>query len=257
MAPSDQPGPGPNTDDSDEHVPLNFYQTPAYPYRQLADNDIRLLIVLPGNGTLECRLHQMPLAKEPVFRALSYVWGSSGEMEEILLEGEPFKVTRNLYEALYQLRTEQPGPSLELGDPGDYFWIDAICLNQEDVEEKSLQVPRMMEIYQAACVVLIWLGPNRPMTKSEKLGREAGLSSTDPAGFLRPTDRSADHIIGLLFEKINSEGTDWKCPDDEAEQESVLREVFSDSYSAVVQATGQILQRPVSNFQELLLTEPR
>jgi hypothetical protein len=250
MAQADEPEPGPNTDDRDEYVPSNVFQTLAFPYRQLVDDDIRLLNILPGHGTLECSLHQMPLVKEPVFRALSYVWGSSGEMEEILLEGEPFKVTRNLWEALHQLRTEQPGPSLELGDPSDYFWIDAICLNQEDPEEKSHQVPRMLEIYQAACVVLIWLGPN----KLEKLGKETGLPSTDPAGFLRPTDRPADHIIGLLFEKTNSEGIDWEVPDDEAEQESVLREVFSESYGAVVQATGQLLQRPVSSFRNLLLS---
>ncbi|KAI0872350.1 heterokaryon incompatibility protein-domain-containing protein [Hypoxylon argillaceum] len=254
MAQATNPGPGQNITDWDEHMPLNLCRAPAYPYRQLSNNDIRLLNILPGHGTLECTLHQMPLVEEQVYRALSYVWGSSTEMQEILLEGEPFKVTRNLYEALHQLRTEQPGPSLELGHPGDYVWIDSICLNQEDIEEKSHQVPRMMEIYQIASVVLIWLGPNKPITKAEKLHKETMQSSTDPVGFLRHEDISADHIIGLLFEKINSLWIDWRLPDDEAQQDSVLREVFGESYSAVLQAMAHLLQRPwfkrVWTFQE-------
>lgn len=39
------------------------------------------------------------------------------------------------------------------------FWIDAVCINQQDVDERSIQVPLMREIYQGADRVVVWLGP--------------------------------------------------------------------------------------------------
>ncbi|KAH7322437.1 heterokaryon incompatibility protein-domain-containing protein [Stachybotrys elegans] len=38
------------------------------------------------------------------------------------------------------------------------FWIDAVCINQRDQEERSQQVGRMKEIYSYAQSTLIWLG---------------------------------------------------------------------------------------------------
>ncbi|KAI0489506.1 heterokaryon incompatibility protein-domain-containing protein [Xylaria cf. heliscus] len=246
----------PTINDWDGYVQPKLCRISAYPYRQLIDNDIRLLNILPGHGTLECVLHQMPLAKEHMFYALSYTWGNNNESEEILLDGEPFKVTRNLHEALQQFR-ERPGSPAVIGFPDDYFWVDAICLNQDDVEEKARQVPRMMEIYHAAISVIIWLGPNKPMTRLERLGKETILSPPNPIGFLRLGNSSADSIIRLLFEKASSLWTDWELPDDIEEEESVLRHVFSDSYSAVLHASAELLQRPwferIWTFQECSL----
>ncbi|KAI8956385.1 heterokaryon incompatibility protein-domain-containing protein [Xylaria longipes] len=256
MAQAGKPEPDPAIDDWDEYVQPKLCRISAFPYRQLIDNDIRLLNILPGYGILECVLHQMPLAKEQMFYALSYTWGNQNETEKILLDGEPFKVTRNLYDALKQFR-ERPGSPATIGFPDDYFWIDAICLNQDNVEEKARQVPRMMEIYHAALGVIIWLGPNKPMTKSERLGRETSLSSTNPVGFLQRGNSSADSIIRLLFEKAGSLWTDWELPDDVAEEESVLRDVFGESYSAVLHASAELLQRPwferIWTFQECSL----
>ncbi|KAI1115259.1 heterokaryon incompatibility protein-domain-containing protein [Nemania sp. NC0429] len=244
MAQVDELRPGEDDLNLYDYGPPTLCRAPAYPYRRLIDDDIRLLNILPGHGVLECSLHQMPLAEEQAFRALSYVWGAQRGMEEILLEGRPFKVTKSLYEVLRQLREDQPGPPREIGYQKDYLWIDAICLNQQDVDEKSRQVPRMMEIYEAASVVLIWLGPNRPMTKSEKLARNFTPPPIDAAGCLRFGSVSTDDIVGLLFEKVNMKGLEWDLPADEAEQASVLHEVFGESYNAVVQASAELLQRP-------------
>ncbi|KAI8629524.1 heterokaryon incompatibility protein-domain-containing protein [Xylariaceae sp. FL1651] len=230
-------------DDLEEDVQLNLCRAPAYPYRKLIDTDIRLLRILPGQGRIECILHQMPLVKEQMFYALSYVWGNGREKREIILEDRPFQVTKNLYEALQQLR-EKPEWPVKIGEPDDYFWVDAICLNQEDFEEKSHQIPRMMEIYHSALKVVIWLGPNKPMTKLERLGKRAVSSSTDPVELLRLGGTSTDSIVGLLFEKAESLWTDWELPDDESEEESVLRDVFGESYGAVLRASAELLQRP-------------
>ncbi|KAI0858364.1 heterokaryon incompatibility protein-domain-containing protein [Xylaria cubensis] len=240
------------TEDWDDYVQPKLCRVSAYPYRRLIDNDIRLLNILPGNGILECVLHQMPLAKEQIFYALSYVWGNMDEAEQIILDGNLFKITRNLHEALQQLR-ERPGSPATIGFPDDYFWVDAICLNQDDIEEKARQVPRMMNIYQAALGVIVWLGPNKP----ERLGRETILSPTNPVEFLRRGNSSADSVIRLLLDKAGSLWTDWELPDDVSEEELVLREVFGESYSAVVHASAELLQRPwferIWTFQECSL----
>jgi hypothetical protein len=41
-----------------------------------------------------------------------------------------------------------------------YLWIDAICLNQKDGDEKAQQIPLMGEIYSQADKLHIWLGPD-------------------------------------------------------------------------------------------------
>jgi hypothetical protein len=38
------------------------------------------------------------------------------------------------------------------------LWLDAICINQEDNAEKSIQVPLMRQIYQQASQVCVYLG---------------------------------------------------------------------------------------------------
>ncbi|KAF5595264.1 heterokaryon incompatibility 6 OR allele [Fusarium subglutinans] len=92
------------------------------------------------------------------FIALSYVWGhpklSEGQPPySITVNGCPFEVTPNLYHALVQLsqgyRVRQ----------GFKLWVDAICINQSDNDERGQQVARMRDIYQSAWQVAIWLGP--------------------------------------------------------------------------------------------------
>lgn len=84
------------------------------------------------------------------FTALSYAWGSPDELKPIVLDGATVLVRANLAAAL---------ESLEEQDGTGAFWIDAICINQEDEWEKSRQVALMREIYERATVVVVWLGP--------------------------------------------------------------------------------------------------
>jgi hypothetical protein len=44
-------------------------------------------------------------------------------------------------------------------DGETYYWIDALCINQDDLDEKTEQVQRMWQIYENAGLVIIWLGP--------------------------------------------------------------------------------------------------
>lgn len=75
------------------------------------------------------------------YKALSYVWGDASDLQTIKLEGEDFLVTRNLMAALKTVRRTKEAVK---------FWIDAICINQADLEEKKMQIPLMGRIYQQA-----------------------------------------------------------------------------------------------------------
>lgn len=101
----------------------------------------------------------MDLDSCPEYHALSYTWGNPKDTNLIDVNRHAMLVTSNLYTALRHLR--------QLGKP-NYdgtksiadltFWVDAICINQQDVKEKSDQVPRMKDIYCSAESVICWLG---------------------------------------------------------------------------------------------------
>lgn len=83
------------------------------------------------------------------YEALSYVWGDPRSVCSILVNEKAFPVTHNLFLALKHLRLPYNERKL---------WVDAICINQEDVEERSQQVQIMQKIYWRARRVIVWLG---------------------------------------------------------------------------------------------------
>ena len=85
--------------------------------------------------------------------ALSYVWGDPEQRRNILLDGQRFSVTSNLYYALLHLRK-----SFEVRRMYLYVWIDAICINQNDLDERMAQVKKMGKIYSSALAVRAFLG---------------------------------------------------------------------------------------------------
>ena len=87
----------------------------------------------------------IPLPMAPKYAALSSHWG---QKIIIRLNNLDFQVTANLYGALLRLRAEGV----------QYVWADALCVNQEDLDERSFQVARMGAIFQRACQVAVWLG---------------------------------------------------------------------------------------------------
>jgi hypothetical protein len=76
----------------------------------------------------------------PQYEALSYVWGPI-EMKSISLNGQSCDVRENLFDALVTLRHENQQRTL---------WVDAICINQDDMKERNHQVSRMGSIYSQA-----------------------------------------------------------------------------------------------------------
>ena len=86
------------------------------------------------------------------YLALSYTWGGSNVMREIVANGKPVLVTENLEEGLRVLRGKQ-----YIRD-GWKLWVDALCINQQDIIERATQVKNMRKIYSRAWTPLIWLG---------------------------------------------------------------------------------------------------
>jgi Heterokaryon incompatibility protein (HET) len=68
----------------------------------------------------------------------------------IQVNGAEMRITRNLYMALEHIRDDHVDLTL---------WIDALCINQSDNEEKGEQVIHMTEIYTNAEQTIVWLGP--------------------------------------------------------------------------------------------------
>ncbi|KAF3023061.1 hypothetical protein E8E14_012712 [Neopestalotiopsis sp. 37M] len=110
---------------------------------------IRLLTLLsPSEGKISAQLHVASLEDQPVFDALSYVWGVEDDPDPICINGETCKVKKNLKAALRRLQDSEPL----------VIWIDAICIDQENVDEKNHQLPLMRDIYTRASQVIVWLG---------------------------------------------------------------------------------------------------
>ncbi|THV47033.1 hypothetical protein BGAL_0340g00030 [Botrytis galanthina] len=83
------------------------------------------------------------------YSALSYTWGHIDKVEEVIIDSARIKVTSNLHMALQHLRS---------GEEDQIFWIDALCINQENVHEKIHQIRQMGDIYKKAEKVVVWLG---------------------------------------------------------------------------------------------------
>ena len=125
----------------------------TYIFRSLPEQDsIRLLRLLPGESTasLQCELFSVRLSSKPVYRAISYVWGSRIPEATIQCGGETIIITKNCGHALRRLRDPIQPTTL---------WVDSICINQKDPKERGQQVKNMGTIYREASSVLIWLGP--------------------------------------------------------------------------------------------------
>lgn len=138
------------------------------PHRRLPleRDHIRIVTILPGNedDDVTISLDLVPFSSEQPFdyEALSYTWGSPEDPASISVliswspagpegsEKSTLPVTQNLHVALKNLR---------YSDKHRAMWIDALCIDQHNNEEKSREVVRMNVIYRLARRVVIWLGP--------------------------------------------------------------------------------------------------
>ncbi|KAG6362398.1 hypothetical protein INS49_010628 [Diaporthe citri] len=137
------------------------------------------------DGPVVVKMHTVSLQDRPPFAALSYVWGDPTETAEIIVNGSPRKETRTAS-----------------GQPSG-LWADAICINQENVEEKSHQVGMMGRIYSSASLVVAWLSnedKGLPLVFSalETLCREVKLVNAGHVDALHGVTWMEDHDNDLF-----------------------------------------------------------
>jgi hypothetical protein len=88
--------------------------------------------------SIACELKSFSSDERPRYAALSYTWGSKDDTGLIDLNNKPCKVRRNLISFLLQKCLEQDE---------QWFWIDALCIDQTNIKERNHQVGMMSSIY--------------------------------------------------------------------------------------------------------------
>jgi hypothetical protein len=141
----------------------------GYPYNPLsaADNEIRVLLLDPRpeseddiiRGSLNIiSLTNLENEEVPPYETVSYVWGDATLRSTIELEGHSVDVPRSSAAVLRRFRHNKTR----------ILWIDAICINQSDLQERSEQVKMMGDIYRNGIRNLIYLGEDDGTVESAK-----------------------------------------------------------------------------------------
>jgi hypothetical protein len=140
----------------------------TYQYRPLQPSQIRLVRVLPERmWKLKCEIIHVSLENEPVYTAISvshycslkapanteltkYAWGDGVDTRPLVLEGATIPVAVSLHDALRAVRRKKENILV---------WVDALCIDQQNEDERATQVRLMGQIYSGAMSVAIWIGP--------------------------------------------------------------------------------------------------
>ncbi|KAI1119384.1 HET-domain-containing protein [Nemania sp. NC0429] len=136
-------------------------------YRYQALNDERQQIRLvklekrPSGHPPRCSIHAFDLASAPKYIALSYTWGPPDPSHQIYVDEKTFRVRKNLYNFLCSFQT---GSAVKTDIT--YVYIDQICINQDDVQERNSQVRLMSDIYTQSSLVVVWLGSDPKMVRA-------------------------------------------------------------------------------------------
>jgi hypothetical protein len=114
------------------------------------------LTIQPGatDDAVTCDLETVSISSLPPYEAVSYTWGTDTiARNEIQLNGKRFATFKNAYDCLVELQHPTAPRAI---------WIDAICINQKDLEERGHQILLMKNVYEKASRVVVWLAHPRP-----------------------------------------------------------------------------------------------
>jgi hypothetical protein len=128
--------------------------TMEFQYRPLPLNSLRLLrptSIRHDRLTFDISHHP---CEATAYTAVSYTWGNGEPTQSVFINGQKFKVRVNLWSCLYYLGQA----ALSRSVPWTYLWVDAICIDQNNDNERNAQVRLMDQIYRNAMVVSVWLG---------------------------------------------------------------------------------------------------
>lgn len=179
----------------------------------------RLLILHSAENLtdpLKCSLEIVELTDEKdQYDALSYTWGmdsdgSAGQTCSMTLDDDTsLSITQNLSDGLRRIR---------LSNDLIRIWVDAVCINQNDNSEKSIQVAMMADIYAGARSVHIWLGEGGDASE-DKIFLDVLKRIEERAATVRPwKDHSYIHQNCFVLPLLSKGGGVSQCPGCVAEQ---------------------------------------
>lgn len=113
---------------------------------------IRILTLHSGtpSDAIAISLDTVTIEQSGLYEALSYSWDD--QIPSIAIscnQTRELKITPNVSEALLELR---------LSNEDRRLWIDQICIDQDNMIERSQQIQLMKDIYLNAQQVVFWLG---------------------------------------------------------------------------------------------------
>jgi len=175
----------------------------TFQYSPLQEDEIRLLRLRYSllSRAVVLEIQHYPRARRPPYIALSYTWGSPENPQKIYLNGHKVEVGENLHSFLRHACCDADAPGREVFfdptlteieselryllpnfDTLGHFWVDALCIDQNNIPERNSQVSRMKDIYEDAKKVVIWLGPaaddsDLAMDMIEHLARNRGIGT--------------------------------------------------------------------------------
>ncbi|KUJ06875.1 HET-domain-containing protein [Mollisia scopiformis] len=132
------------------------------------------------------------------YTALSYTWVDPEMSSTIYVDGKQLGITANLEQALRSLRLEVKTPRL---------WVDSICINQADAQERSQQVQQMCSIYKTAASTIIYLGPSTELSTS--CFKSAANSPEEPREYLRELKLDKEVLKALKAGRDEILGRSW------------------------------------------------
>ncbi|KAF7194375.1 Ankyrin repeat domain-containing protein 17 [Pseudocercospora fuligena] len=205
----------------------NYDHNPAEIYKRLnrCTDEIRLVRInsVDQAGRVACSIQSYSLLDAPKYTALSYTWGRPDRDCSIDLGMHACPVRKNLLGFLRQAASS-PRHSHEL------FWIDALCIDQDDQAERTHQVGLMSMIYRRADYVLVWLGPAHGNSKEALRGlRRQSASSlakvwwtTEGAAIRRLCQRAYWSRLWVLQELALAQRIQLACGDQEVSWEHFM-----------------------------------
>lgn len=136
-------------------------ELPAYQYEPLKSTDSVRILVLDSAKTIDaplrCSFIQLTRsASLAVYSAVSYTWGDQESSHRLICANkDPHKIDSrlNIKPNVDAFLRHFRKPHKQI-----YLWVDALCLNQQDGNEKGQQIKLMGQIYRSAKKVHVWLG---------------------------------------------------------------------------------------------------
>ncbi|KAK4951410.1 hypothetical protein LTR10_010384 [Elasticomyces elasticus] len=137
-----------------------------YVYRRLnpEHQETRLLEVFPDKYHKPLKVVIRPMSLHAKYETISYAWGDPTPSARIAVsDGGLFSRKRHL---LVPVETEAALKRVRLPDSSRVVWIDAVCINQANDDERGQQVAIMSEIYRSSNGNLIYLGDEDGLVES-------------------------------------------------------------------------------------------